>query len=470
MIGQVLTAMLLGLGTCGMGAAFGRWVSRRIALPTSTNAAVSLLLGIAGVGVLTLAIGHLGLLGPWVPWLIAGFGLIAGWPARKDALRFVQRAAAAIAAEARTRPLLAAGAAVAGLTALVATLAPPQRIDEVEYHWPAPLDWAASGGWTDSPFRHVDGFPLMEIIYTAAATQGSYVAAHAMSLLTMVGIGLAAAGMVQSLGLTARLPVAAAAVLMPVVWDGSYAAYNDTPGAAFTIAAAAVAVGIQRPSRAATALISALLAAAISIKPFHVVAVCCVALLLWHRFRRASLRSSATMAAVAAATVAFWSVRQWAYTGHLIDPLMFGGASGEAQARLPSRIQHFLAPIFPFVSGVLGAQEPWGARTSAVLQVFLIPSLVYLVWSGRSAFGRFGVLAGPAYLHWVVLGFVAVRTRFHIFTWVLLVPAVAYAVHHASKRWPRLGPWLDLAWTALVLLGALDVSFEMWRAINTIRT
>jgi hypothetical protein len=70
----------------------------------------------------------------------------------------------------------------------------------------------------------------------------------------------------------------------------------------------------------------------------------------------------------------------------------------------------------------------------------------------------------------VVLGFVAVRTRFHIFTWVLLVPAVAYAVHHASKRWPRLGPWLDLAWTALVLLGALDVSFEMWRAINTIRT
>lgn len=465
---QVLTSFLLLAGAGGSGLLAAVRLSRIRGLPTSTAIGSGLLLGLAGVGLLTLVAGHLGALGPWLPWIIAAGGAAAAVRSGGRAVGLIRAATATARREAAQRPLLALTFGLAGSSAVAASLAAPTRVDEVEYHWPAPLEWAAAGQWIDSSYRHVDAFPLMEVLYTAAATQQSYIAAHLLSLCTLVALAIVATGAASSIGVDARLPVAAAAVVMPVIWDAAYAAYNDTPATAFTVAAAAIALGLERPTRSGVAAMALLLAAAISIKPTSAVAVGCVAIILWARFGRRSVRGSVALVGAALFTVAFWTVRQRVMTGNWIDPLLVQPPSEDAQSRLPSGIQRLLGTVVPFVSGVIGSREPWGGRTSTVIQTFLVPALAYVVTTGRTAARRFALVAGPAYLHWLVLGVMTVRTRFHGFTWVLLIVALAYAAQHAGRRWPRLAPWLDRLWSAAVVLAVVDVSFEMWRAIASL--
>ena len=101
---------------------------------------------------------------------------------------------------------------IASGVAFVAGLAPPARTDEVEYHWPAALQWAQTGSWVDSHFRHVDGFPLMEVIYTVPATWGAYGAAHWLHLMSLVGLGLVVAGIATSMGIRGSAAVGTAAM------------------------------------------------------------------------------------------------------------------------------------------------------------------------------------------------------------------------------------------------------------------
>lgn len=485
MIAQLWTAVLLGLAVVGAGAALTSVASRRLPLPTATRIAMIGASGLAFIGASTLLVGHLGLLGPWLPYALAGVGIVLGVLGRAELGEVVPRGWHGITAQFRTHPIPLAAVSLGLAVAAVATLVPPSRRDEVDYHWPAPLEWAANGGWSDSPFRHVDAFPFMEVVYTSAATQGSYIAAHLLHFGAFLTLGFAVAGLAATMGLRGTGVTAAAVLVMPVVWDSSYTAYNDTPVAAFSLLAVAVVLASPAASLGAVGLAGVLLAIATSIKPTGVAAVGLVALVILMRFlyARASrsvpgpeptrpsfwrvLAQLAILAAPAVLALAFWSVRQYLYTGNLIDPAVAAEPDEFARTMLPNPVEQLLAPLLPFVGGIMGAVEPWGGRIGFVIQLFLIPAIVYAIWRRGDVLRRFALMVVPAWAHWIVLGLAIVRTRFHVVSWAMFVVGLRIAAEDASARYPRAKLWIEIAWTACILLGLIDVSVEMVRHLQS---
>ncbi len=477
MLGQLATAALLLCGVLGLGLRGVTAADRRLALPAATRAALVLLVGIAVLGVSTFVLGQFGQLGAWWPVVFALAGGTA-WlrrPVRAAGLDLAGR----LGRTWRTHPWLASAFALTLAVGALGALAPPSHVDEVEYHWPAAEIWATFHGWVPVNLRHVNAFPFMEVVYTAAATQGSYVAAHLLHFATLVALALVAAGLARSLGLSGGLEVAVAAVAMRVVWDFAASAYNDTAVGAFLVAAVAVAVG-GRFERRALVGASLMLVVATSIKPTAAVATGLLVLALvlarldpelappqdgavsrW----RGIPSSIALLAGPVLATVVFWSVRQHAYTGWWIDPFLVAPPDEYVRTTLPTTAEQVVAPVMPFVLGVVGSPEPWGGRTSAVLQVLLLPALVYvLVYRGRVA-RRFALLALPAWANWVVLGLFIVRTRFHIVSWVLLVVACRVVLEDAARRWPAWSGRLEAVWSVLLAVGMVDVGVSSVRAV-----
>ena len=157
------------------------------------------------------------------------------------------------------------------------------------------------------------------------------------------------------------------------------------------------------------------------------------------------LKGWLVVATPAVLALGFWLTREQLITGDWTNPLDSGTPSADALSRLPTDLQQVLSPLLPFVSGIIGAQEPWGGRTSLVVQVFLLPAVVFSVWRGGEVLRRFALVALPAWAHWVVLGLAIVRTRFHIVSWVMLVVAVRVAIEEASNAYPRSQRWRHTA-------------------------
>ncbi len=475
MMAQVGTAILLLFSVAGLGGLPSAAIGTRLGLPMSTRAALVPLIGLTGLGIITLLIGHVGFLGPWLPFGTALLGAVITWLGRRDVAQLASGVFRAAVTQARLFPVLVIATASALLLAAVAAAAEPWRVDEVEYHWPSAVDWSSAGRWTDSPFRHVNSFPFMEVIYTAAATHNSYVAAHLLHLTTLVALGLAAAGLARAVGVRGTAAVAAAAIAMPVAWDQAYVAYNDTAVGAFSAGAVAVALG-GRATMPSLWTGAGLIAVAVSVKPSAIATAGAIGLMLLllmaTRDARAPqsivqlLKGWLVVATPAVLALGFWLTREQLITGDWTNPLDSGTPSADALSRLPTDLQQVLSPLLPFVSGIIGAQEPWGGRTSLVVQVFLLPAIVFSVWRGGEVLRRFALVALPAWAHWVVLGLAIVRTRFHIVSWVMLVVAVRVAIEEASNAYPRTQRWLEIIWAAGVLLGLIDVSFEMVRTIR----
>lgn len=486
MVAQLWTAVLFGIAAIGAGAGIMVPLARRISLPTATRIAIVGAGGLAYIGVVTLVVGHFNGLGPWLPYGLAASGAVLGLLARAEFAATVARGWRGMLAQFRTHPIPLAVVSLGLVIATVATVVPPARQDEVDYHWPAPLDWAASGGWTDSPFKHVDGFPFMEIIYTAAATQGSYVAAHLLHFGAFLTLGFAVAGIAKSMGIRGTGVTAAAALAMPVVWDSSYSAYNDIPVAAFGAVAVAVVLATPTLSVRAAVLAGVLVAFATSVKPTGSAAVGVLALIVLMRFiaDRADARREGgvvaswwlvarqwvVLAVPSLVALVFWSVRQFIFTGYFIEPSRFEPPSADALTRLPNDVQQLLAPLLPFVSGVIGANEPWGGRTALVIQLLLIPAIIYVVWRRGAVLRRCALMVVPAWAHWIVLGLAIVRTRFHILSWVMFVVGLRIAVEDFMARYPRSRVWLEAVWALCIVAGMIDVSFEMYRHLRLLWT
>ncbi|GAA1468784.1 hypothetical protein [Microbacterium thalassium] len=483
MITQLWTALMLSIAVVGAGAPLARWTARGLGLPTATRVALIPLTGLTFVGVATLIAGHLHVLGPWLPYGLAAGGAVLALIGFRENAAPVAQGWAGVVRHVRSHPVALIATSLALVLALVCTAAAPFRIDEIEYHWAAPVAWAEFGGWNDSPFKHVDGYPLMEIIYTAAATQGSYVAAHLLHFISFLALGFALAGLAGSLGVRGTGVTAAAGLAMPVVWDSSYVAYNDVPVAATTIAAAAVVMGSRKRRVQAAWLAGGLIAVGVSIKPNGIVGVGVVGLMMLMRYffeRRDAAASAAgtpaprfsslvreglVLIVLPLAALAFWLVRRYAITGVFLAA--DGTPSGEALARLPSPLQQALAPLLPFAGSIIGGSEPWGGRLGVVL-LLLIPAIAYAIWRRGDVLRRFSLAIVPAFAHWIVLGLRIVRTRFHIAAWGLMVIAVRIPLEDAMVRRPRLRFWLEAGWTLCILVGLADVSIEMVKRIATL--
>lgn len=480
---QAGTTLLLLVAVLGAGFPIARAASRTLRLPTATRVALVLAAGLAFVGVVTLVVGHLHALGPWLPFALAGAGILLGLTGLGSSRVLIVDAWRGLRRQFRAYPVPLIAVSAALLVAAVLTFQPPWRIDEVEYHWAAPVAWVDTGGWNDSPYRHVDGFPFMEVLYTAAATQGSYAAAHMLHFSSFLMLGFAVAGIAASLGVKGTGVTAAAALAMPVVWDSSYVGYNDTPVAAFAAVAVATVLASDAARLTPAWLAGGLLAVAVSIKPIGVASVGLLGLMILLRwvFARAAARRGegppapafsrillqwVALAVPTAAMLLFWNVRQLVITGFWLgEPT--GAPSADALSRLPDLTDRLVAPFLPFVSGVIGSAEPWGGRTAVVIQVLLIPAIVYLIWRRGDALRRFTLALVPAWSSWIVLGLEGVRTRFHVISWALMVVSVRVALEDAQTRFPRLRVWLELLWTLCILAGLADVSLEMFRALTS---
>lgn len=166
-------------------------------------------------------------------------------------------------------------------------------------------------------------------------------------------------------------------------------------------------------------------------------------------------------------TYALWTLRRWIITGSPTDPGVFvDNPTADMLARMPTTADKLIAPVMPFVTGLIGSNQPWGGRTSFVVQVLLIPAIGYVAWRRGAVLRRFALMAVPAWIHWIVMGLAGLRTRFHIVSWVMLVVAVRIAVEDLATRRPGWRLTLELLWGLCVLAGALDVSLEMLRAIR----
>lgn len=453
-------------------------LSRTLRLGPAAFCALLPLMGIVAVGVTTLVAGHLALLGAWLPWALLGVAAVLVALDRADAVDQVSRVLSAGWAQWRRSPVSVSAVALGLGLAVLAALAPPFRIDEIEYHWAAPLEWVSAGRWVDSSYRHVDSFPFMEIVYTYAATLDSYAGAHLVHLTTLVALGSAAAWAAGAVDVRATGAVAAGAMAMPVVWDAAYAAYNDTAVGAFSVAAAAIALhGVW--SRGWVLLTCLLLGTAISIKPTAVGAVGVVGLIVLiqaiqqrrsgsHRVVRTVVRVWVPLIATLASALGVWTLRRFMLTGTWIDSALTTPPTASELTRLPTNADQLVAPVMPFVLGIVGANEPWGGRTGLVLQIFLLPAIGYAIWRRRRVGARVVRTAVPAWTHWLVVGLQGVRTRFHLLSWALLVVAVRVVVEDACRAHPRWRPWIEAAWAGSVVLGVVDSSFEMLRVIRTI--
>lgn len=475
---ELVAVSLLLIAGGGLGLPVGAFAGRRCQLPGGTAMAVALLAGTTGIGLLTFLAGYAGMLHPYLLPILAVAGLVVvSWRAA-DVRSFVLVRVVPGCRRALRRHAVVGTVLVAGLfLALAAGMAPPFRTDEIEYHWVAPLAWAQHGSWNESPYRLVNAFPFMEVVYTAPATMDAYVAAHWIHLTTLMALGLGAAGLGSALGLRGQLPIAAGIMVAPVTWLQSFAAYNDVAAASFSLVALSVLVG-GAYSRWATALAACLLVVGISIKPTTAVATGVLVLVVvlartwrtnpWPTSWRRAFWVVVPIVLAATATIVFWTVRQHLYTGHWVDPAMTAKPDAYARTMLPDRSDRLLAPLMPFVLGILGGSEPWGGRTPLVVQVFLVPAVVYAVWRRGRLGRRFALLAVPAYVHWIVLGAAIVRTRFHILSWALLVVAVRVVVEEVGERHPRVGTWLERLWTLIVVVAMVDVLRQTFDVIRLI--
>lgn len=451
-------------------------MTRHLQLGVAGHLALVPLTGLMSLGLLTLVSGHLGYLGPGILIILALAGAVGCFYERRQISALLRSAWAEGRRQWLLSPVSLTAVGLGLVLATVVSFAPPWRIDEVEYHWPAPLEWVAAGHWVDSSYKHVDGFPFMEICYTAAATLGSFAGAHLLHLTTLVAIGLAAAQAGRSLGVRATGAVAAAAMAMPVMWDQAYVAYNDTAVGGFAMAAAAIALTGHR-SWSRMGMILALLVTAISIKPTGLGAVGLVGIIIlmseWKDRRGAgqrwfvrTLKAWGLLAAAAIVAVLAWSTRRYALTGTWVDPTLTGPPSEDVLSRLPSQMDHLIAPVIPFVLGLVGSQEPWGGRTGVITLVLLVPTLLYVLIRRGDVGFRYAQAIVPAWAHWIALGLSKLRTRFHIVAWALFAVGLRVAVEDAMHRYPRFRFWLGAAWAAAVVLSVVDVSFEMLRTIR----
>lgn len=472
LVEQGLCSALLLLAVLGCGLRPARFARRSLRLPSATAAAVVPAAGLGIVGVATVLTGAAGLLGPWATIGLSAPGLLLLATDGHVASEIAQLARVTRGVAKRDPALVGATGAFLVLL-LIASFAPALDVDEVEYHWPAAVDWASRGSFGNSPYRHVDGFPLMEMLYTLPATLHSLTGAHLLHLMCLGVLIAATAGICQSVGVGPPALIASAVLGMPVVVNQAYTAYNDVAAGAFCLLA--IAVLLAGPHRSANAIASGLtLVVAVSIKPTSAVALALIAAVLVIepsalRQQPIDLRRVWKPLAVIGGFVGFalaaWTLRRYWLTGSVSDPVLTGPQSTDALSRQADLLDKVLVPVMPFGLGIVGAASPWGGRIGPTLAVLLPLATAVAIFQRPPAARVFLLLALPAYAGWLTIGLATdtPRTRFSIAAWCLLLPAVAAIFFEdGQSRWRR------PTWIGLILLGLVDNAFEAVRKIREI--
>ena len=214
-----------------------------------------------------------------------------------------------------------------------------------------------------------------------------------------------------------------------------------------------------------------LLAASFSAKPFTVVAFVAAADYVFLRAydRNAPRPLLPALRAVFLLTLPFWIAGfVWAaHTHALIGKISDSNAAyilkspndlryrtGTEVGRIPTPKELLTVPFIPFFTPIIGQDEPYGGRTGLLLVPFGLLgwfSLRLLSEEQRRLAKR---MTASAFTFLLLLGLIAVKTRYLSFVWAMLTPliSVAYA------QWTRDRKYAQIVLFAFYLLAFLSIA------------
>ncbi|MGA2230783.1 MAG: hypothetical protein ABSH22_07775 [Tepidisphaeraceae bacterium] len=377
----------------------------------------------------------------------------------------------------RTIMWVSAGAVFAAVVG--ACPQPTQDIDEIVYHWAAPLLWADSHGWVNSPSLLTNGPALAEMICTVPAMYGSSTAAHLLNVVFLLLFCASCASLALAVG-APPLAGVLGVLSLPVLLYKAPDTRNDSLAAAFALCAYAALFNAspKPPSGRAVVAATIALAAAVSTKPFLALAapgVC--AYIIYTGFRRDAGRSMRKRAiarccglgTVLVLTLLVWSAHCYQLSGRLwdtrgydriaqspADPLWNSPGAVGRRARL---VDYLVTPIVLPVQMTLGRQhynEAYGERIGPLLLVFFPLGIFALrKWPPDRRVVVYFLLGSAAFYLWVFSPTFP-KTRYNLFEWGIgcVVAAAGYAFTQRQR------PWIAYSAFAVFMLvfafGALD--------------
>jgi hypothetical protein len=333
------------------------------------------------------------------------------------------------------------------LLVLVSAIKPPYLTDEVEYHWAAAVAWADAGHWIAVPFRYMSGPCLAEMLYLVGAVFHSSTAAHLTHVLFFVTLIAGCASLARTAGGSA-LAAAAGICATQVFTNQAALGLNDV---AFTALSIGGLVALLRTTgsnlRPAIVAASIALVGAVSIKPFAFVVALTYGLTVIVIARKASQPKAIKFAAVVmllavVGTTALWKLHTKYLTGSFASPplIMIPADQSlaqhqEAVGKWPSLGSFVSLPVVPFITPILGQQEPYGSRTGLIGIPFAL--LLCLCWKKMTPQHRLwsSVLLGCFLIYFFSVGAFSVRTRYLSYAWALLVCLSAIGVTAARQQW-----------------------------------
>ena len=373
---------------------------------------------------------------------------------------------------------------------VIASWRPPTDIDEVDYHWPAPLLWASAGGWVQSPYRLTNGPALAEMLFTVSAVCDNSTAAHLTGVLAVALIAAACGSLAKSVGVGA-LPAAAAAMSVSALICNGPEALNDKLAAAFALCAYAAMFGEQEASDSAwprTLTTALLVSAAISTKPFTLLCVPGLCAYLLRRSmrsaraaggegdrsisRRSAIAGAAVLCAASAVTLGVWSAHCYAHTGKLWDNNGYAMASNssdplwdnpKAAGRAP-RLQDFVTmPIILPVAATLGHESNvYGNRIGPLLLVFGLAGIAGARQLRPEHRFKLSWLLASAAFYLVVFCPISPKTRFHIFVWGIAAVLAAVGWEWTQTRRPTTAQLARYLFLLLLAIGVADASRHLF--------
>ncbi len=323
--------------------------------------------------------------------------------------------------------------------AAVSCLRSTMQQDEAEYHWPAPLLWTASHHWVETPYRFMNGPSFIELLYLPGALFDNMTAGHLTHFLLWLVLLTSCCALGRLLK-APPLPVMVSLAACPIITNQSSVMMNDLGATTFVIAALVVLFTLSNSANPYrhTLLSSFVLCGALSAKqPFAlgVLPVMVAYLFFGLRAENVKVRLSRVVAFVLPCflTELLWLVHTIFFTGKFFDipinsvwlnPAEVAGTPRAHKAPTglagpPSFKKTMILLITPFVTWLLGNQEPYGGRTGLVIPVFL-PVFIIMVKRLTPPLQRLGWwIMGTATFYFLTVGIFVVRTRYHMVVWAL---------------------------------------------------
>ncbi|MGZ6898836.1 MAG: hypothetical protein ACXVJ7_05520 [Acidimicrobiia bacterium] len=465
-------AALTTLIVVAAGLLLDRALSSDGARPADERAVAVLGLGITATGIACLALGDVRLLYRPTFW-VAGLAAVVVIVLMRATLReVVVRAVAAVRRD--WREILLPGLATIATYVVSVDLAlrAPLGGDEGDYKWTTPLTYAIHHRVTRVDVRLSNGIYLSELLVVPAAVFRSLHAARLVQLLAVVLLALAARVVARRFGGSGNF--AAFAVLGAlVVATYSIAVGSDVLVAALLTAALALLLRGDRRGLLAAGIV---LAGAVTTKQYTALLVpifLVLALLLdvgaegvaWRPASAWRPRVGAVVTRLvlpAVLVLVLGIVQTWVLVGRPLDHYGLGiypandphVLDGRAAGRIPELRDIVLLPAVPAFVGVHGG-EPYGRRAGLVLPLACAAVVAGLILGDRRWRRRLLLSAVLAAASFLLVAPVFVKTRFLIFTWVLVFVAADVAV--ASRR--SLGTRREGVLTAIAAQLVLLVGF-----------